>query len=63
VLARQWHIRDVEADLPDGPGTGGVPRAKYDPDRFALAQREGAKAAELSAIGPAGDVPRSGTEG
>ncbi|WP_405680192.1 transposase [Streptomyces sp. NBC_01238] len=51
ALAWQRHIREVESGLPDGPGTGGVPRAEYDPDRFTLAQREEAKAAELTAIG------------
>ncbi|MEW2489324.1 Mu transposase C-terminal domain-containing protein [Streptomyces sp. NPDC048411] len=48
ALAWQRHIREVESGL---PGTDGAPRPEYDPDRFTLAQREEAKAAELTAIG------------
>ncbi|MFF1284500.1 transposase [Streptomyces sp. NPDC058299] len=51
ALAWQRHIREVESGLPGGPGSSGVPRAEYDPERFTLAQREAAKAAELTAIG------------
>lgn len=51
ALAWQRHIREVESGLPEGPGTGQVPRAAYDPGRFTLAQREQAKAAELTASG------------
>ncbi|GAA2623838.1 Mu transposase C-terminal domain-containing protein [Streptomyces vastus] len=52
ALAWQRHIREVESGLPpDGPGAGGTPRPQYDPDQFTLAQREQAKAAELTAIG------------
>lgn len=31
ALDWQRHIREVESGLPDGPGTGQVPRAEYDP--------------------------------
>ncbi|CAM5640160.1 hypothetical protein [Streptomyces afghaniensis 772] [Streptomyces afghaniensis] len=51
ALAWQRHIREVESGLPGEPGTGRVPRTEYDPGRFTLAQREEAKAAELTAIG------------
>lgn len=51
ALAWQRHIREVESGLPGGTDSGGVPRAEYDPDRFTLAQREEAKAVELTAIG------------
>lgn len=51
ALAWQRHIREVESGLPGGTDSGGVPRAEYDPDRFTLAQREEAKAAEMTAIG------------
>lgn len=51
ALAWQRHIHEVESGLPEGPGTGQEPRAAYDPNRFTLAQREQAKAAELTASG------------
>jgi transposase InsO family protein len=51
ALAWQRHIREVESGLPGGTDSGGAPRAEYDPARFTLAQREKAKAAELTAIG------------
>ncbi|MEV6810316.1 hypothetical protein [Streptomyces sp. NPDC051132] len=51
ALAWQRHIREVESGLPGEPGSSGVPRAEYDPERFTLAQREEVKAAELTAIG------------
>ncbi|MDJ1645219.1 Mu transposase C-terminal domain-containing protein [Streptomyces pakalii] len=57
VVAREkamaWlrHIREVECGLPDGPDSGGVMRAEYDPQRWTLAERERAKAAELTALG------------
>uniref|UniRef100_UPI003F491C16 hypothetical protein n=1 Tax=Streptomyces chartreusis TaxID=1969 RepID=UPI003F491C16 len=49
ALAWQRHIRGAEIGFPDGPGTDGVPWAEYDPERFTLARREEAKAAELTA--------------
>ncbi|WP_406117685.1 Mu transposase C-terminal domain-containing protein [Streptomyces sp. NBC_00989] len=51
ALAWQRHIREVESGLPDQTDSGQAPRAQYDPERFTLAQREEAKAAELTAIG------------
>ncbi|MFF7977378.1 transposase [Streptomyces sp. NPDC007905] len=51
ALAWQRHIREVESGLPGEPSASSVPRAEYDPDRFTLAQREQAKAAELTASG------------
>ncbi|WP_326589279.1 Mu transposase C-terminal domain-containing protein [Streptomyces brevispora] len=51
ALAWQRHIREVETGLPGGTDSAEMPRAEYDPDRFTLAQREEAKAAELTAIG------------
>ncbi|MEU0403742.1 hypothetical protein ABZ318_26625 [Streptomyces sp. NPDC006197] len=51
--AMAWlrHIREVECGLPGGPDSGGVMRAEYDPQRWTLAERERAKAAELTALG------------
>ncbi|MFD0441402.1 hypothetical protein ACFQ10_00070 [Streptomyces indonesiensis] len=51
ALAWQRHIREVETGLPDAPEKCGVPRPEYDPQRFTLAEREGAKARELTALG------------
>ncbi|MFF4533771.1 transposase [Streptomyces sp. NPDC001407] len=51
ALAWQRHIREVECGLPGGVGSGGVVRVEYDPDRWTLAQREQAKAQELTALG------------
>lgn len=53
ALAWERHVREVEsgAAVP-----GGVPRAGYDPAVTTLAQREAAKAAELSAAGAAVSV-------
>lgn len=51
--ARWWerHILEVlDGLLPDAPD-GTVPRSEYDPKRTSLAQRERAKAAELTAAG------------
>ncbi len=50
ALARLRHIREVECGLPGGVGSGGAVRPEYDPDRFTLAQREQAKAQELTAL-------------
>ncbi|MFD5921772.1 transposase [Kitasatospora sp. NPDC058201] len=53
ALAWERHVREVEsgAAVP-----GGVPRAVYDPEVTTLAQRERAKAAELTAAGAATSV-------
>ncbi|MFF3735506.1 transposase [Streptomyces sp. NPDC002476] len=58
ALAWLRHIREVECGLPGEVGSGGVVRAEYDPDRWTLAEREQAKAAELTALG-FGQVSRS----
>ncbi|MGW0737109.1 hypothetical protein [Streptomyces sp. NPDC002851] len=51
ALAWQRHICEVESGLPDGPGSGGVPRPQFDPERWSLAEREQAKAKELAELG------------
>ncbi|MGW2369714.1 Mu transposase C-terminal domain-containing protein [Streptomyces sp. NPDC001667] len=51
ALAWERHVREVETGRPDGCGAAGVPRAEYDPQARTLAQREEAKAGELSAAG------------
>ncbi|MFJ3498833.1 Mu transposase C-terminal domain-containing protein [Streptomyces sp. NPDC086091] len=51
ALAWERHVREVETGQPDGGDYVGGPRAEYDPDTRTLAQREEAKAAELSAAG------------
>ncbi|MGW5347843.1 hypothetical protein [Streptomyces sp. NPDC004050] len=51
AFAWERHVREVETGLPGGPGSGGLPRAEYDPGVRTLAQRDEAKAAELSASG------------
>ncbi|MFD7262200.1 Mu transposase C-terminal domain-containing protein [Streptomyces sp. NPDC059874] len=51
ALAWQRHIREVECGQPGGPDSGGMVRAQYDPARRTLAEREQAKAAELTALG------------
>ncbi|MGW0191610.1 Mu transposase C-terminal domain-containing protein [Streptomyces sp. NPDC003362] len=51
ALAWERHVREVETGKPDGGDYAGGPRAEYDPDTRTLAQREEAKAAELSAAG------------
>jgi transposase InsO family protein len=51
AVAWLGHIREVECGLPDGPGSTGAVREQYDPTRWTLAQREQAKAAELTALG------------
>ncbi|GHC73251.1 hypothetical protein GCM10010507_60550 [Streptomyces cinnamoneus] len=48
ALAWQRHVREVECGLPGGPGSGGVVRPQYDPERHTLAERERAKAEELT---------------
>ncbi|MFD3456997.1 Mu transposase C-terminal domain-containing protein [Streptomyces sp. NPDC058691] len=51
ALAWQRHVREVECGLPDGPDGGGAVRPEYDPGRWTLAEREAAKARELTALG------------
>ncbi|MFJ8469942.1 Mu transposase C-terminal domain-containing protein [Streptomyces swartbergensis] len=51
ALAWQRHIREVECGLPGGLGSGGPVREQYDPEQHTLAEREEAKAAELTALG------------
>ncbi|MFI6588590.1 TnsA-like heteromeric transposase endonuclease subunit [Embleya sp. NPDC050493] len=51
ALAWQRHIREVECGRAGGPDGGGVVRQEYDPARFTPAEREWAKARELTALG------------
>ncbi|GGS15052.1 hypothetical protein GCM10010236_81360 [Streptomyces eurythermus] len=51
ALAWERHVREVETGRPDGTGAVGPARAEYDPQTRAPAQREEAKASELSAAG------------
>ncbi|MEU6347172.1 transposase, partial [Streptomyces sp. NPDC046977] len=51
ALAWQRHVREVECGLPGGPGSHGTVRPQYDPEQHTLAQREQAKAEELTALG------------
>ncbi|MEU5092929.1 hypothetical protein [Streptomyces sp. NPDC021356] len=51
ALAWQRHVREVECGLTGGPGSEGVVREQYDPERHTLAEREQAKAEELTALG------------
>ncbi|MFD0355235.1 hypothetical protein ACFVHW_16075 [Streptomyces sp. NPDC127110] len=51
ALAWQRHIREVECGRPGGPDSGEEVREEYDPARWTLAEREQAKAAELTALG------------
>ncbi|RPE28036.1 DDE-type integrase/transposase/recombinase [Kitasatospora cineracea] len=53
ALAWLRHIREVETGHPDGADAqaGRVVNERYDPARYTLAQRERAKAEELTAIG------------
>lgn len=51
ALVWERHVREVETGWPGEPGAAGPPRAEYDPRTRTLAQREEAKAAELSAAG------------
>ncbi|MEV4441860.1 transposase [Streptomyces sp. NPDC049577] len=50
ALAWERHVREVETGRPGGDAAG-APRAEYDPGTRTLAQREEAKATELSAAG------------
>ncbi|RPK54753.1 Integrase core domain protein [Streptomyces sp. ADI95-17] len=53
ALAWLPHIREVETGLPHAPGSraGQTMRPEYDPARWTLAQRDAAKARELTALG------------
>ncbi|WP_424845738.1 hypothetical protein [Streptomyces sp. SAI-129] len=51
ALVWERHVREVETGRPGGSGVAGPLRAEYDPQTRTLAQREEAKAAELSAAG------------
>lgn len=51
ALAWEGHVREVETGHPGGSGEVGPARAEYNPEVRTLAQREEAKAAELSAAG------------
>ncbi|MEU9072552.1 hypothetical protein AB0D60_37420 [Streptomyces sp. NPDC048306] len=51
ALVWERHVREVETGRPGGSGAAGPLRAEYDPQTRTLAQREEAKAAELSAAG------------
>ncbi|MEU6102751.1 Mu transposase C-terminal domain-containing protein [Streptomyces flaveolus] len=51
ALAWQRHVREVECGLAGGPGSDGIVRPQYDPARHTLAERERAKAEELTALG------------
>ncbi|MBF6050027.1 DDE-type integrase/transposase/recombinase [Streptomyces sp. NRRL B-1677] len=53
ALAWVAHIREVETGWPDPEGgrAGRVMREEYDPGRWTLAQREAAKAKEMTALG------------
>ncbi|KDQ71452.1 Mu transposase C-terminal domain-containing protein [Streptomyces sp. NTK 937] len=51
ALAWQRHVREVECGLANGPGSAGAVRERYDPERHTLAEREQAKAEELTALG------------
>ncbi|WP_344588533.1 Mu transposase C-terminal domain-containing protein [Kitasatospora paracochleata] len=51
ALAWLRHIREVETGHPDGAEAGHVLKECYDPERYTLAERERAKAEELTAVG------------
>ncbi|WTY68933.1 hypothetical protein OG418_00285 [Streptomyces phaeochromogenes] len=51
ALAWQRHVREVECGLAGGPGSDGAVRPQYDPEQHTLAEREQAKAQELTALG------------
>ncbi|MFE7560806.1 hypothetical protein [Kitasatospora sp. NPDC057500] len=48
ALAWLRHIREVETGHPNGDAAGYVANERYDPKRYTLAQREQAKAEELT---------------
>ncbi|GAA0452132.1 hypothetical protein [Streptomyces olivaceiscleroticus] len=51
ALAWQRHIREVECGWPDGSDGSAMVREQYDSGRWTLAEREQAKAEELTALG------------
>lgn len=51
ALAWQRHVQEVEYGLPGGPADSATVRPQYDPARYTLAEREQAKAEELTAAG------------
>lgn len=51
ALAWQRHVREVECGLAGGPRSAGAVREQYAPERHTLAERELAKAEELTALG------------
>jgi hypothetical protein len=51
AFAWERHVLEVLDGLPPGSPVGAVPRSEYDPARRSLAEREAAKAAEVSAAG------------
>ncbi|MEU8472174.1 transposase [Streptomyces sp. NPDC029006] len=51
ALAWQRHIREIETGLPGGPNSVGMPRPEYDPQHQSMAEREQAKAEELTQLG------------
>ncbi|MEV8345911.1 Mu transposase C-terminal domain-containing protein [Streptomyces niveus] len=51
ALAWQRHVREVDCGLAGGPGSAGAVREQYAPERHTLAEREQAKAEELTALG------------
>lgn len=53
--AREWerHVVEVQTGLPPDAPVGARPKEPYDPARHPLAEREAAKAAELTAAGSA----------
>jgi hypothetical protein len=51
ALAWERHVREVETGCPGGSGDTGAPQEQFDPRTRTLAQREEAKAAELTAAG------------
>ena len=55
AVAWERHVREVETGFP-GPDAAGVPRPDFDPAQRSLAQREAAKAAELTMAGQATSV-------
>ncbi|GAB2752394.1 Mu transposase C-terminal domain-containing protein [Kitasatospora kifunensis] len=51
--ARMWerHLLEVETGLPVDAVPGAIPRPEYDPTRCSVAEREAAKASELTGLG------------
>ncbi|MFI6850345.1 hypothetical protein ACIBJD_38090 [Kitasatospora sp. NPDC050467] len=63
ALAWERHVREVESGVADP--RGGAPRPQYDPATRTMAQREAAKAAELTGAGlvSTGQPDRAGSGG